>query len=89
MKYKHKCRDNDNRLKFIESDGLIEEVWVSDTDGGWIVIGFKDLREGLELAAEKFKTKSSSRGTRTSSPSKINSLRLRGETENKLSGKFF
>lgn len=59
MKYKHKCRDNDARLKFIENDGLIDEVWIKEDKlvKTWIVLGFQDLKEGLELASEKFKSK--------------------------------
>ncbi len=57
MKLKFKCKDNDARLKFIECDGLIDEVWVKARkfDDHWTVIGFNDLRIGLELASEKFK----------------------------------
>lgn len=56
MKYKHKCKDNDNILKFIEGDGLIDEIWIGGPfDIGWTVIGFNDLREGIELASGKFK----------------------------------
>ncbi len=58
MKYKHKCKDNNNVLKFIEVDGRIDEVWVNDeVDTGWTIIGIRDLTEGLEIAAAKFKTK--------------------------------
>lgn len=58
MKLKYKCKDNDVKLRFIECDGLIEEIWVRDpSDNGWTVIGFNDLRIGIELASEKFKNK--------------------------------
>ena len=57
MKYKHKCKDNDAVLKFIECDGLVDEIWIKaeKKEPTWIVIGAHDLRRGLELASEKFK----------------------------------
>lgn len=57
----HKCKENDAVLKFQECDGKIDEVWLKDPiDGGWYVIGFKDLQEGIKKAKAVFaKTKKS------------------------------
>ena len=56
---KYKCKENDSRLKFIEEDGLIDEVWVgtSDPKDGWTVVGWDDLKYGIELAQETFTLK--------------------------------
>jgi len=59
MKYKYKCQDNDAIIKFIEVDGLIDEIWIKPQNEHktWWVIGFNDLQCGIKLALEKFKTK--------------------------------
>jgi len=60
MKYKYNCKDNDNKLKFIGEDAHIDEIWIKNSfDKGWTVIGFDDLRIGLELALNEFRRKRS------------------------------
>lgn len=42
------CEDNDAKLKFMVLDDEIEEVWFEDpVNGGWFVIGYSDLMEGI------------------------------------------
>ena len=49
MKYKYKCKENDNRLKLIVEDGKLDEMWVGTADklDPFIVIGFNDLRDAF------------------------------------------
>ena len=45
----HKCNDNDTVIHFNIVDGELKELLVKSIgDKSWIVIGYKDLRLGLE-----------------------------------------
>ena len=53
----YECTENDNTLKLIEQDGMLDEIHVGMTDrrtgktindtGGWTVIGAHDLGQAL------------------------------------------
>lgn len=56
MEVKHRCKENDNKIKFIIEDELIDEFWVKvPGDSGWTVIGYKDFEEGVAKALRKIK----------------------------------
>jgi len=57
MKYEYECKDNPAILNFIESDGLIDEIWIKPQkeEDVWLVIGFHDLLTGMTKALKKFK----------------------------------
>ena len=46
-----RCRENDNRIKFIFLNGEIDEVRVNVIgEKSWVVIGYKDLTESIRKA---------------------------------------
>ena len=67
--FPYKCKQNDAILRFIIEEGVtsksgevieapyIDEVWIKcdESETGWTVIGFKDLKEAIKQAENTLK----------------------------------
>lgn len=51
---KYKCKQNDAEIKVITFENKIDELHLRiEGDKGWIVIGYKDLQEAINMAENK------------------------------------
>jgi len=49
----HECKDNDNRIKFLLDDDVLDEIHVQTTgDKSWVVISMNDLLAGMSKLSD-------------------------------------